>query len=64
MTISVCFLSIIINIGTIISLLTVFSKDTQEIIDAEQIKIGLVAVESNTSTRFRGRKNVDAKNKI
>lgn len=54
------FLSIIINIGIILAL-TVFSKDTQEIIDAEQIKIGLVAVESNTSTRFRGEKNVDAK---
>lgn len=54
------FLSIIINIGIILTL-TVFSKDTQEIIDAEQIKIGLVAVESNTSTRFRGEKNVDAK---
>ena len=55
------FLSIIINIGIILAL-TVFSKDTtQEIIDAEQIKIGLVAVESDASTKFRGEKNVDAK---
>lgn len=54
------FLSIIINIGIILTL-TVFSKDAQEIIDAEQIKIGLVAVESDASTRFRGEKNVDAK---
>ena len=54
------FLSIIINIG-IILVLAVFSKDTQEIIDAEQIKIGLVAVESDATTKFRGEKNVDAK---
>ena len=54
------FLSIIINIGIILAL-AVFSKDTQEIIDAEQIKIGLVAVESDASTKFRGEKNVDAK---
>ncbi|MBS5869935.1 MAG: energy transducer TonB [Fusobacterium periodonticum] len=55
------FLSIIINIGIILAL-TVFSKDTtQEILDAEQIKIGLVAVESDASTKFRGEKNVDAK---
>ena len=54
------FLSIIINIGIILTL-TVFSKDTQEILDAEQIKIGLVAVENDASTKFKGKKNVDAK---
>ena len=55
------FLSIIINIGIILAL-TVFSKDTtQEILDAEQIKIGLVAAENDASTKFRGEKNVDAK---
>ena len=54
------FLSIVINIGIVIAL-AIFSKDTQEIIDAEQIKIGLVAVESDASTKFRGEKNVDAK---
>ena len=54
------FLSIIINIGIILAL-TVFSKDTQEILDAEQIKIGLVAVENDASTKFKGEKNVDAK---
>ena len=54
------FLSIIINIGIVLAL-AIFSKDTQEIIDAEQIKIGLVAVESDASTKFKGKKNVDAK---
>ena len=54
------FLSIVINIGIVLAL-AIFSKDTQEIIDAEQIKIGLVAVESDASTKFRGEKNVDAK---
>ena len=55
------FLSIVINIGIILAL-TVFSKDTtQEILDAEQIKIGLVAVENDASTKFKGEKNVDAK---
>jgi tonB family C-terminal domain len=54
------FLSIIINIGIILAL-TVFSKNTQEILDAEQIKIGLVAVENDASTKFKGEKNVDAK---
>ena len=54
------FLSIIINMGIILAL-TVFSKDTQEILDAEQIKIGLVAVENDASTKFKGEKNVDAK---
>ena len=54
------FLSIVINIGIILAL-AIFSKDTQEIIDAEQIKIGLVAVESDASTKFKGKKNVDAK---
>ena len=55
------FLSIIINIGIILAL-SVFSKDTtQEILDAEQIKIGLVAVENDASTKFKGEKNVDAK---
>ena len=54
------FLSIVINIGIVLAL-AIFSKDTQEIIDAEQIKIGLVAVESDASTKFKGKKNVDAK---
>ena len=54
------FLSIIINIGIVLAL-AIFSKDTQEIIDAEQIKIGLVAVENDASTKFKGEKNVDAK---
>lgn len=52
------FLSIVINIGIIVAL-TIFLKDTP--IDAEQIKIGLVAVENNASTKFKGEKNVDAK---
>ena len=54
------FLSIVINIGIVLAL-AIFSKDTQEIIDAEQIKIGLVAVENDASTKFKGEKNVDAK---
>ncbi|EFG28117.1 energy transducer TonB [Fusobacterium periodonticum] len=54
------FLSIVINIGIVLAL-AIFSKDTQEIIDAEQIKIGLVAVENDASTKFKGKKNVDAK---
>ena len=54
------FLSIVINIGIVLAL-AIFSKDTQEILDAEQIKIGLVAVENDASTKFKGKKNVDAK---
>ncbi len=52
------FLSIIINIG-IVFVLTVFSTD--EMVETDEIKIGLVAVESDASTRFKGEKNVDAK---
>ena len=52
------FLSIVINIG-IIFVLTVFSKD--ETIETDEIKIGLIAVESNATTKFKGEKNVDAK---
>ena len=52
------FLSIVINIGIIFAL-TVFSKD--EIVETDEIKIGLVAVESDATTKFRGEKNVDAK---
>ena len=52
------FLSIVINIGIIFAL-TVFSTD--ETIETDEIKIGLVAVESDASTRFKGEKNVDAK---
>ncbi|PHI07700.1 energy transducer TonB [Fusobacterium polymorphum] len=39
--------------------MTVFSTD--ETIETDEIKIGLVAVESDASTRFKGEKNVDAK---
>ena len=52
------FLSIIINIGIVFAL-TVFSTD--EMVETDEIKIGLVAVESDASTRFKGEKNVDAK---
>ena len=52
------FLSIVINIGIIFAL-TVFLTD--ETIETDEIKIGLVAVESDASTRFKGEKNVDAK---
>ena len=52
------FLSIVINIG-IIFVLTVFSKD--ETIETDEIKIGLIAVESDATTKFKGEKNVDAK---
>ena len=52
------FLSIIINIGIVFAL-TVFSTD--EMVKTDEIKIGLVAVESDASTRFKGEKNVDAK---
>ena len=50
------FLSIIINIGIVFAL-TVFSTD--EMVETDEIKIGLVAVESDASTRFKGEKNVD-----
>ena len=52
------FLSIVINIGIIFAL-TVFSKD--EIVETDEIKIGLIAVESDATTKFKGEKNVDAK---
>ena len=52
------FLSIAINIGIIFAL-TVFSTD--EMVETDEIKIGLVAVESNATTKFKGEKNVDAK---
>lgn len=52
------FLSIIINIAIVFAL-TVFSTD--EMVETDEIKIGLVAVESDASTRFKGEKNVDAK---
>ena len=39
--------------------LTVFSTD--EMVETDEIKIGLVAVESNATTKFKGEKNVDAK---
>ena len=52
------FLSIVINIGIIFAL-TVFSKD--ETIETDEIKIGLIAVESDATTKFKGEKNVDAK---
>ena len=52
------FLSIIINISIVFAL-TVFSTD--EMVETDEIKIGLVAVESDASTRFKGEKNVDAK---
>ena len=51
------FLSIVINIGIVF--LTVFSTD--EMVETDEIKIGLVAVESNATTKFKGEKNVDAK---
>ena len=52
------FLSIVINIGIVFAL-TVFSTD--EMVETDEIKIGLVAVESNATTKFKGEKNVDAK---
>ncbi|WP_338984391.1 energy transducer TonB [Fusobacterium nucleatum] len=52
------FLSIVINIA-IVFVLAMFLTD--EIVETDEIKIGLVAVESDASTRFKGEKNVDAK---
>lgn len=52
------FLSIVINIA-ILFVLAMFL--TNEIVETDEIKIGLVAVESDASTRFKGEKNVDAK---
>ena len=52
------FLSIAINIGIIFAL-TVFSTD--EMVETDEIKIGLIAVESDATTKFKGEKNVDAK---
>ena len=52
------FLSIVINIA-IVFVLAMFLTD--ETVETDEIKIGLVAVESDASTRFKGEKNVDAK---
>lgn len=52
------FLSIVINIGIIFAL-TVFSID--EMVETDEIKIGLVSTETDATTRFKGEKNVDAK---
>lgn len=52
------FLSIVINIGIVFAL-TVFSAD--EMVETDEIKIGLISTESDASTRFKGEKNVDAK---
>jgi len=50
------FLSIVINIGIVFAL-TVFSTD--EMVETDEIKIGLVAVESDASTRFKPEKKVE-----
>lgn len=52
------FLSIVINIGIVFAL-TIFSTD--ELVETDEIKIGLVSTESDASTKFRGEKNIDAK---
>ena len=52
------FLSIVINIA-IVFVLAMFLTD--ETVETDEIKIGLVAVECDVSTRFKGEKNVDAK---
>ena len=52
------FLSIVINIG-ILFVLAMFL--TNEIVETDEIKIGLISTESDASTRFKGEKNVDAK---
>ena len=52
------FLSIVINIGIVFAL-TVFSAD--EMVETDEIKIGLISTESDASTRFKGEKNVNAK---
>lgn len=52
------FLSIVINIGIIFAL-AVFSID--EMVETDEIKIGLVSTETDATTRFKGEKNVDAK---
>ena len=52
------FLSIVINIA-ILFVLAMFL--TNEIVETDEIKIGLVSTESDASTRFKGEKNVDAK---
>ena len=52
------FLSIVINIA-IFFVLAMFL--TNEIVETDEIKIGLVSTESDASTRFKGEKNVDAK---
>lgn len=52
------FLSILINIA-VVFLLAMFLTD--EMIETDEIKIGLVSTESDANTRFKGEKNVDAK---
>ncbi|WP_029758629.1 energy transducer TonB [Fusobacterium nucleatum] len=52
------FLSIVINIA-IVFILAMFLTD--EMVETDEIKIGLVSTESDASTKFRGEKNVDAK---
>ena len=52
------FLSIVINIA-ILFVLAMFL--TNEIVETDEIKIGLISTESDASTRFKGEKNVDAK---
>ena len=52
------FLSIVINIA-ILFVLAMFL--TNEIVETDEIKIGLISTESDASTRFKGEKNVNAK---
>lgn len=52
------FLSVAINV-LILFAITVFSTD--EMVETEEIKIGLLSTESDANTNFRGEKNVDAK---
>ena len=54
------FLSIVINIA-ILFVLAMFL--TNEIVETDEIKIGLISTESDASTRFKGEKNVNAKKK-
>lgn len=52
------FLLIVINI-VIVFVLVMFLID--EIVEIDEIKIGLVVVEFDVSIRFKGEKNVDVK---
>ena len=52
------FLSIVINIA-ILFVLAMFL--TNEMVETDEIKIGLISTESDASTRFKGEKNVNAK---